>query len=107
MHQICYKRKVSKIASKPLRLLTHPVQELQLENTGPIEKHNGKKYLLVAIDRFSSFPLIRITKLTSGNTMVKYLQTYIDTHGISELIQSDQFRASRGNRISNFVQKTI
>ena len=72
-----------------LPLFTQPGQDLQLENASTIENNNGKKiYLLVAIDRFSKFPSV---KVTSGKTPVKFLQTYIDIHGIPESIRSDQF----------------
>ena len=49
-----------KNSSKPLTLLKQPGQEVQLDYAGPLEKHKGKNiYLLVAIDRFSKFPLVK------------------------------------------------
>ena len=72
-------------ASKPLPLLRQPGQELQLDYAGPLENHKGKKiYLFVAIDRYSQFPLKKITKSTEGKSSIKFLRTYIDTHGIPE-----------------------
>ena len=47
---------IPKNASKPLPLLSQPGQELQLDYAGPLEDTKAKKnYLLVAIDRYSSF----------------------------------------------------
>ena len=60
------KHLIPKNASKPLPLLTRPGQEVQLDYAGPIENHRGKKiYLIVAIDRFSKFPSVKVTKSTS------------------------------------------
>ena len=57
---------IPKNASKPLPLLTQPGQEVQLDYAGPLENHRGKKiYLLVAIDRFSKFTSVKVTKSTS------------------------------------------
>ena len=56
-----------KNSSQPLPLLSQPGQEVQLDYAGPLEDHKGKKiYLLVAIDRFSKFPSVKVTKSTGG-----------------------------------------
>ena len=94
---------IPKNSSKPLPLLTQPGQEVQLDYAGPIENHKGKKiYLLVAIDRFSKFPSVKVARSTSGKGKVKFLRSYIDIHGIPEPIRSDQFSGFRGK-----TQKTI
>ena len=59
---------IPKNASKPPPLLTQPSQEVQLDYAGPLEDHKGKKiYLLVAKDRYSKFPSVKITKSTGEN----------------------------------------
>ena len=81
-----------KNSAKPLLLLTQTGQELQLDYACPLEDHKGKKiYLLVAIDRYSKFPSVKVTKSTEGKTTIKLLCTYFDTHGIPESIKTDQF----------------
>ena len=86
-------------SSKPLPLLTQPGQEVQLDYAGPIENQKGKKiYLLVAIDRFSKFPSVKVTKSTSGKSTVKFLRSYIDTHGVPGSIRSDQFSEFKGKK---------
>ena len=53
---------IPKYSAKPLPLLTQPGQELQLDYAGPLEDHKGKQiYLLVAIDRYSKFPSVKVT----------------------------------------------
>ena len=95
---------ISKNASKPQPLLTQPGQEVQLDYAVPIENQKGKKiYLLVAIDRFSKFPSVKVTKSTSGKCTVKFLRSYIDTHGIPESIRSDQFSGFKGKTLKKIL----
>ena len=56
-----------KIAKKPLPLLTQPSQELQMDYAGSLENHKATKTnLLVAIDRYSKIPSVKVTKSTGG-----------------------------------------
>ena len=97
---------ISKNASKSLPLLTQPGQEVQLDYTGPIENQKGKKiYPLVAIDRFSKFSSVKVTKSTSGKCTVKFLRSYIDTHGVPESIRSDQFSGFKGKTLKKFCSE--
>ena len=97
---------ISKNTSKPLPLLTQPGQEVQLDYAGPIENQKGKKiYLLVAIDRFSKFPSVKVTKSTSGKCTVKFLRSYIDTHRVPESIHSDQFSGFKGKTLKKFCSE--
>ena len=97
---------IPKNASKPLPMLTQPGRELQLDYAGPFEDTKGKKiYLLVAIDRYSKFPSVKITKSTGGNSSVKFLQTYIDTHGFPESLRTDQFAGFKGKAMKKFCSE--
>ena len=59
-----------KNSSQPLPLLSQPGQEVQLDYAGPLEDYKGRKiYLLTAIDHYSKFPLVKITKSTGGNPL--------------------------------------
>ena len=90
---------IPKNESKPLPLLTQPGQELQLDYAGLLEDQKGKKiYFLTAIDRYSKFPSVKISKSTGGKSSVKFLRTYIDTHGIPESIRNDQFSGFKGKK---------
>ena len=90
---------IPKNSVKPLPLLTQPGQELQLDYAGPLEDHKGKKIsLLVAIDRYSKFPSVKVTKPTGGKPTIKFLRTYIDTHGIPESIKTDQLSGLKEKR---------
>ena len=83
--------------------MSQPGQELQLDYAGPLEDHKGKKiYLLVAIDRYSKFPSVKVTKSTGGKSTIKFLRTYIDKHGIPESIKTDQFSGFKGKAMKKF-----
>ena len=67
-----------------------PNQELQLDFAGPILDDKGSKiFLLVAIDRFSKFPSVLITKTTGAKNVTKFLESYIRTHGLPQSIRTD------------------
>ena len=54
-------------SAKPLPPSSAPNQELQLDFSGPlIDDKKGKINILVAIDRFSKFLLVILTKTTSA-----------------------------------------
>ena len=94
---------IPKNASKPLPLLTQPSQEVQLDYAGPLENHRGKKiYFLAAIDIFSKFPSVKVTKSTSGKCTVKFLRSYIDTHGIPESMRCNQISGFKGKTLKKF-----
>ena len=73
---------IPKISSQPLPLLSQPGQEVQLDYANPLEDGKGKKiYLLIAIDSYSKFPSVKITKSTGGGGIYNnFLRAYIDTH---------------------------
>ena len=84
-------------------MLTQPGQKLQLDYAGPLEDHPGKKiFLLVAIDRYSKFPSVKVNKSTGGKSTIKFLCTYIDTHGIPKSIKTDQFSGLKGKAMKKF-----
>ena len=98
---------IPKHATKPLPLLTQPGQELQLDNARSLEDHKGKKiYLLVAIDRYSKFSSLKIQNQLEESS-IKFLRTYIDTHGIADSIKTDQFSGFKGKAMKKFCSANI
>ena len=97
---------IPKNATKTLPLLTQPSQELQLDYIEPLKDHEGKKvHLLVAIGRYSKFPLVKVTKSTGGKSSNKLLCTIIDTHGIPESIRTAQFTGFKAKPMKNFCSE--
>ena len=48
---------------------------------------------------------MKATKSTSGKCTVKFLRSYIDTHGIPESIRSDQFSGFKGKTLKKFCSE--
>ena len=63
--------------------------------------------MITAIDRYSKFTSVKITKSTWGKSSVKFLRTYIDTHGIPESIRTDQFSGFKGKTRKSFCSENI
>ena len=56
-----------------LETLTEPNQEIQLDFAGPIKsKTRGDVYILMAVDRFSKWPIAHICKSTDARTVEKF-----------------------------------
>ena len=79
---------ISKNATKPLPLLRQPGQEVQLDYAGPLEDYKGKKtYLLVAVDRYSKFPSVKITKSTGEKCRRNFF-----AHTLISMVYRNQFQ---------------
>ena len=86
-----------------LPVLSGPNQELQLDFTGPILDEKGSKiFLLVAIDRFSKFPSVLISKTTGAKKYTKFLESYIRIHGLPLSIRTDHGSGFKNNLVQEF-----
>ena len=89
--------------AQTLPTLSGPNQELQLGFPGPILDDKGPKILLlVAIDRFSKFPSVLITKTAGAKKVTKFLASYIRIHGIPQSIRSDQGSGFKNDVVQHF-----
>ena len=86
-----------------LPALHSPNEEVQLDFAGPLFGDNkNKKYLLVAIDRYSKFPSIMITNTTDASKVIKFLREYIALHGVPKTIRTDQFSSFKSKQFKKF-----
>ena len=86
-----------------LPLLSGPNQELQLDFAGPIIDEKGSKiFLLVAIDRFSKFPEVLISKTTGAKKVTKFLDSYIRVHGLPRSIRTDHGSGFKNHLVQEF-----
>ena len=94
-------------SDKPLPPLSAPNQELHFDFAGPlIDDKKGKINILVAIDRFSKFPSVILTKATSAKKIVKFLRSYIRNHGIPESIRTDHGSGFNSDVVKDFCKST-
>ena len=86
--------------AQPLPVLSGPNQELQLDFAGPILDDKGAKiFLLVAIDRFSKFPSVLISKTTGAKKVTKFLDSYIRIHGLPHSIRTEHGSGFKNNLV--------
>ena len=89
--------------AQSLPSLSGPNQKLQLDFNGPILDDNGSKvFLLVAIDRFSKFPPVLISKTTGAKKVTKFLASYIRIHRLPHSIRTDHGSGFNKNLVQDF-----
>ena len=85
-----------------------PNQEIQIYFGGQIFEEKGNKiYFLAAIDRFSKYPTACIYEKAKGSNVPKFLDMYVENHGIPRSIRLDQAKFLVGNRVKTFCNKKL
>ena len=83
-----------------------PNQEIQIDFGGPIfDEKNTEVYFLAAIDRFSKYPTAYVYEKANGPNVLKFLDMYIETHGIPRSIRLDQAKCLIGHQVKTFCNK--
>ena len=75
-----------------LKTLTGPGQEIQIDFTGILhnKKMNGDVQILIAIDRFSKWPTVKICKTAETKEVINFLTNNFNLYGLPEKIKSDK-----------------
>ena len=77
-----------------------PNESVQLDFWGPINYlKESKKYVLVAVDRFSRWPSAMVCNSNRSDKIIKFLKAYIIAHGVPRQIRVDQG--------TNFMSKEV
>ena len=83
-----------------------PNQENQIDFGGPIFDEKGNEiYFLAAIGRFSKYPTAFIYDNANGPNVLRFLDMYIENHGIPRSIRLGQAKCSVGNQVKTFCNK--
>ena len=83
-----------------------PNQEIQIDFGGPIVDEKGNEvYFLAAIDRFSKYPTAYIYDKANGPNFSKFLDMYIEIHGIPRSFRLYQAKCLVGNQVKTFCNK--
>ena len=72
--------------------LTEPGQEIQIDFTGKLhnQKIHGDVQILIAVDRFSKWPTVKICKTAETKEVKQFLTSNFNLYGIPEKIKSDK-----------------
>ena len=86
------KYQIPKNENGKLKILTEPGQEIQIDFAGKLhnKKLNGESQLLIAIDRFSKWPTVKICETTKTKEVINFLTQNFNLYGIPEKIKSDK-----------------
>ena len=78
-----------------LPALTEPGQQIQIDLSGKLHnKHvTGKPYILIGIDRYSKWPVVRKCTSTEAKVVIKFLESFINFYDVPEKIKSDRGNA--------------
>ena len=83
-----------------------PNQEIQIDFAGPINnKKEHEIYILTCIDRFSKYPSAELVDNANTSNVIKFLDNYIQIHGVPRSLRIDQARCLVGNQVKNFCMK--
>ncbi|XP_043241173.1 uncharacterized protein K02A2.6-like [Amphibalanus amphitrite] len=74
-----------KVASQPWQYPDAPWQRVHVDYAGPVEG----KMLLIIVDAYSKWPDVWITNNVSAQTTIDHLRMTFATHGLPEVIVSD------------------
>ena len=89
-----------------LGTLTEPGQEIQIDFTGKLHNQNlpGDVQILIAVDRFSKWPTVKICKTTKTKEVIQFLTSIFNLYGIPEKIKSDQGGAFSSKEYRQFCK---
>ena len=77
-----------------------PNESVQIDFWGPINYLNeSRKYVLVAVDRFSRWPSAMVCGNNRSDKIMKFLKSYITNHGVPRKIHLDQGTSFMSNEI--------
>ena len=84
---------------KPLFNCSEPDERIQIEFGGPITNEEDQDiHSLACIDQFSKYPTVVFDK-AYGPIVIKFLDEYIQIHGVPRNIRLDQARCLIGYKI--------
>ena len=87
---------------KPSQMPDRPWQKLAMDFKGPIA---SDYYFFLLIDEYSRFPEVEIVKSTAAETLIPKLHKILCTHGIPEVIKSDNGPPFNGEKIKEYARR--
>ena len=91
---------------KPLLNCSEPNEEIHIDFGGPITtEKNQDIHFLACIDRFSKCPTVEVLEKANGPNVTKFLDEYIQVHGVPRNISLDQARCLNRYKVKNFCKQ--
>ena len=81
-------------------------EKIQIDFGGPITNEKDQyKHFLACIHRFSKYPTVEVFDKAIEPNVIKFLDEYIQIHGVSRNIRLDQARCLIGYKVKNFCKQ--
>ena len=91
---------------KPLLNCSEPNEVIQIDFGDPnTNETNQDNHFLACIDRFSKYPAVEVLDKANGPNVIKFLDEYIQIHGVPRNIRLDQARCIIGYTVKNFCKQ--
>ena len=91
---------------KPLLNCSEPNEETQIDFGGRITFENNQNvHFLACIDHFAKYPTVELLDRANGPSVIKFLDDYIQIHGVLRNIRLDEARCLIGNKVKNFCKQ--
>ena len=89
-----------------LKKLMKPGQEIQIDFTGKLnhKKLNGEHQILIAYDRFSKWPTVKICKSLETKEVLNFLKQNFNLYGLPEKIKTDKGGAFAAKEYRDFCK---
>ena len=85
--------------------VVEPNEEVQLYLAGRLpDELNRDAYILVAIDKWSKFPIAKIVSNTTANITIKFRLRYISNNGVPKILRCDQAQTLRAKKFQVFCR---
>ena len=91
---------------KPLLNCSEHNEEIQIDFGGPITNENDQDiHFLACVDRFSKYLTVEVFDKANGPNVIKFLDEYIQIHGVPRNIRLDQAHCLIGYKVKNFCKQ--
>ena len=91
---------------KPLINCSEPNEEIQIDFGGPITKEKDQDiHFLACIERFSKYPTLEVIDKANGPNVNKFLDEYLQIHGVPRNIRLDQACCLTRYEVKNFCKQ--
>ena len=91
---------------KPLLNCSEPNEEIQIDFGGSITNEKDQDiYFLACIDRFSKYPTVEVIDKANEPNVIKFLDEYIQIHGVPRNFRLDRVRCLIGYKVQNFCKQ--
>ena len=91
---------------KPLLNCSEPNEKIQIDFGGPVTNEKDRDiHFLACIDRFSKYSTVEVFDKANGPHVIKFLDEYIQIHGVPRYIRLDQARCLIGYKAKNFCKQ--